>query len=220
MINSNLAGWTFALKKTLLPALAVVWLLAVVPGIHYLLAFEGTAGRQDSAPGEWPAGVPEFGDPNAPAMVVALHPRCSCSAATLTELEDTFAETGPKVNTILLITQPRGANYPWHDVSLYKQAQEALHARVVLDDDGAYAARFGAQTSGEVLFYSAASDSQARRLLFAGGVTAGRGQPGENAGIELLKAAYHGRKRLSPASTPVFGCGLFGTHFASNGGSR
>ena len=220
MNHLNPARWTFGLKKTLFPALAVLWLLAVIPGIRYLLAYEGTAGMQDKAPAEWPAGVPQFGEPDTPTMVVALHPRCSCSAATLTELEEAFAETGPKVSTVLLIAQPRGADYQWHDVKLYREAQQALHARVVLDDGGAYAARFGAQTSGEVLFYSAAAGGQPRKLLFSGGVTGSRGRADENASIELLKAAYHGRRRLTPASTPVFGCGLFGTQFAGNGSGR
>ena len=216
MNHLNLARWTAGLKKTLFPALAALWLLAVIPGVRYLLAYEGTAGRQDTAPAEWPTAVPEFGEPGTPTMVVALHPRCSCSAATLTELVDAFAKAEPKVSTVLLIAQPRGADYRWHDVKLYQEAQQALHARVVLDDDGAYAARFGAQTSGEVLFYSAATSGEPRRLLFSGGVTGSRGQADENASIELLKAAYHGRRRLTPASTPIFGCGLFGTQSASN----
>ena len=202
-------------RKTILPALAVTWLLAAVPGIRYLMAYEGTAGKQGAAPVLWPASVPETGDSRLPTLVVALHPRCSCSAATLEELQGAFETSSKPFNSVLLISEPKGANYKWQDVHLYREAQETLHATVILDEDSAYAAQFGAQTSGEVLFYSANEHGQ-RELLFAGGVTGGRGMTGDNQGIELLKAAFHGRKREGHARTHVFGCGLFAPALAES----
>ena len=73
------------------------------------------------------------------------------------------------------------------------------------DVDGVEAARFGAETSGEVVLYSPRG-----RLLFRGGITGVRGHEGDNLGLQRLIAA------LSSASSPpaavaesqVFGCAL------------
>ena len=156
-------------------ALAVVWGLALVPGIWYLLAFETTPGLQSSPASAWPAHFVPEQDPRLPTLVVALHPRCSCSQATLAELEEAAKHFDHPYNAILLIDVPRGADYQWREVSFYREAQQALHAKVILDEDGRLAASFGALTSGEVFFYSAADKTSRRSLLFAGGVTGSRG---------------------------------------------
>ncbi|ADW67132.1 hypothetical protein [Granulicella tundricola] len=192
-----------------MPALGLVWLLAMVPGVRYLLAYEHTAGSQGTAPRGWPKGMPQVGDAALPTLVVALHPRCSCSQATLAELEEAAQGFGHPYNAVLLIYRPKGSDYEWQKVDLYRDAQKALHARVMLDDDGQYSAAFGAETSGEVLYYSAAKGAAGRRLLFSGGVTGSRGMVGGNDGIEALKSAFKLDREPEHAKTPVFGCGLF-----------
>jgi hypothetical protein len=144
---------------------------------------------------------------------VVLHPRCSCSRATLAELQEAAAGFKAPYNAVLLIAQPKGADASWQNASLYREAQRALHAQIVLDEDGRMAERFGALTSGDVRFFSAEAANSNRTLRFAGGVTGSRGMTGQNAGILALQRAFaeetQGRVAGSPARTPVFGCGLF-----------
>jgi len=198
-------------KRLVLPALAGLWILALVPGIRYLLAFERTPGGEAPPAVTWPVELATNQDPHLPTLVVALHPRCSCSQATLAELDEAAKDFDRPFNAILLIDQPRGANYEWRQVSFYREAQQALHAKVVLDDDGLLAAHFGALTSGEVFLYSAEDRSSKRSLLFAGGVTAARGMIGPNKGVEALKLAFQTNTHAQHASSPVFGCALFAT---------
>lgn len=198
-------------KRLVLPAIAGLWILALVPGIRYLLAFERTPGGEAPPAVVWPVQLATNQNPHLPTLVVALHPRCSCSQATLTELDEAAKDFGHPFNAILLIDQPRGANYEWRQVSFYREAQQALHAKVILDDDGLFAARFGALTSGDVFLYSSEDSSAKRSLLFAGGVTASRGMIGPNKGIEALKLAFKTNSHVQHASSPVFGCALFAT---------
>jgi hypothetical protein len=202
------ARFNFRWRSAVLPALTAVWLLAMVPGVRYLFAYEATAGRQGTAPGGWPAKMASLGDAKLPTMVIALHPKCSCSQATLSELELAAKDFDHPYNAVMLIYTPHGASYEWQNVRFYREAQEALHAKVILDEDGKMARIFGMLTSGDVLYYSAEKEGSPRRLLFAGGVTGSRGMTGSNVGIESLKTAFKTGDEPEQARTPVFGCGL------------
>lgn len=197
-----LARW----RRAIAPALVLLWVLAALPGIRSLLAFESTPGRQAAAALHWPARLLSGQNAGLPTLIVVLHPRCTCSQATLEELAEASREFDRPYNAIFLIDQPHASGFQWEKVSFYRAAQKALHARVVLDEDGHLGASFGALTSGEVFLYSAEAGSSARSLLFAGGVTPGRGMLGSNQGIEGLKLAFKGQGQAK--QTPVFGCAL------------
>lgn len=192
----------------LLAFMAVLWILALVPGVRYLLKFENTAGKQGLAASDWSSAALRSGDPHLPTLLVALHPKCSCSDATLSELEDAAQTFHGPYNAILLIDPPQGTTFDWQKINSYREAQKALRAAVVLDPGGKLAAGFGAFTSGDVLLYSAEDTHSRRSLLFAGGVTAARGMVGSNRGVEALEAAFHHPGNNLHATAPVFGCGL------------
>ena len=200
---------TFKPRNLLLVCASVLWLIALIPGVRYLLAFEGTAGKQGLAPSDWQNTALSAGDPRLPTLLVMLHPKCSCSNATLSELQDAAQSFDHPYNAILLIDPPQGTSFDWRNISAYRDAQKALHASVVLDDNGKVAASFGVFTSGDVLFYSAEDSHRHRSLLFSGGVTGGRGMVGSNRGIASLTAAFQNSGQNFHATTPVYGCGLF-----------
>jgi hypothetical protein len=179
-----------------------LWCLALIPGVGYLVTYETKAGVQRGAPHRWPSGTGLARRDDFPTLIVALHPRCSCSQATLTELEEMAQELNRPFHAILLIYEPRGTDFDLRNVSFYKEAQTALHAEVVLDEDGRKAAMFGAETSGQILLYGAAG-----ALMYQGGVTGGRGEVGDNAGLISLKRAI--ADQVPEPGSPVYGCGLF-----------
>jgi hypothetical protein len=88
----------------------------------------------------------------------------------------------------------------WTPTELWRAAEALPDARVGWDVGGAEARRFGARTSGHVVLYD-----RAGRLLFQGGVTAARGQAGDNAGKDAVIALLT-QGRAERAATPVFGC--------------
>jgi hypothetical protein len=216
--------------QRMLPLLLVVWLAALIPAAQKLLRFEWTQGSMAQAPAKLSgAGIAYAETPDdrhAGLLVVAIHPLCSCTRATLKELEDSAAAWKQPYRATLLVYKAKAisGDFDWHQAAYIRDAKQALHADVVMDEAGEQAARLGALTSGEVLYYSAADEHGARRLLFSGGVTAGRGMEGENNGIDALERAVQlttssNLQNLTASHPPVYGCGLASLSNSNSGGS-
>jgi len=76
-----------------------------------------------------------------------------------------------------------------------------------VDENGAEAQRFQSKTSGQTVLYAPSGE-----LLFHGGITIARGHEGDNPGVDVIESLLQ-HKDAAPvaASTPVFGCELFGS---------
>ena len=210
------------MKRRLALGLAlIVWSGAAVVGVHQAIAYETAAGAARGAPASWPSdsrierGV-------AGTIVMFVHPDCPCTRASLGELaaaiDDAHAADAADA------AHATHAAHAAHAADAAHAAQAAA-PRVVLvavgsgdvatarvpgaiafrDPDAAEARRFGAETSGFVLYYDAGG-----ALRFAGGVTGSRGHTGDNVGRELLARALRGGPDAAPgiALHAVFGCAL------------
>ena len=136
-------------------------------------------------------------------LVVFIHPRCSCSRATLGELDRLIASASRNVDTYILFERPIGMPPGWERAYLWNTAQHISGAHVLTDINGIEARRFGAQTSGQTYLYS-----QTGRLEFSGGITPMRGHYGDSAGRYAILSALAGHTS-SYRSTKVYGCALF-----------
>jgi len=177
---------------------ASVWIVGIVFGVRQLQHFEGTPGAIGPTPAEWPAGSDVVRDARLMTLVMLIHPQCSCTQASLTELAEVMERAGGRVSAWVLFVQPQNAPHSasWH---------EAAHlpgVHVGLDPNGVQAARFGALTSGYVVLYDVAG-----RLRFSGGITAARGHAGKNMGRNQLVAMLDDTT-LPPQRHAVFGCPL------------
>jgi hypothetical protein len=184
-------------------ALGVVW------GALVLVAFVGmarlgqAAGALEPAPAKWPAGVALARTDGRPVMVVALHPECPCSRATVSELERLLAGRAGEVDVHVLFVRPQGLARDPVLSSLWSRVVKIPGVTARVDDGGSIAAAFHALTSGQVLLYDGSG-----ALRFSGGITASRGHEGDSAGREAVAAALDGRP--AAAGALVFGCSLFG----------
>ncbi len=179
---------------------ATVWMLGIGFGVMKVQRFESTPGAVALTPAEWPAGSKIARDPDRMTLVMLIHPQCSCTHASLTELAAVMERARGRVNAWVLFVQPesvpRGAT--WHE------AAQLSGVHVDLDPHGAEAVRFGALTSGYLVLYDSAG-----RLRFSGGITGARGHAGDNMGrhelLTMLDATTPGTQRHT-----VFGCALDG----------
>lgn len=89
----------------------------------------------------------------------------------------------------------------WVHSDLWNLARAILGVQVS-EDDGTEARRFGAATSGQTMLYDARG-----RLVFSGGITAGRGHFGDSAGLSSLESILRGEP-AEFSRTNVFGCAL------------
>jgi len=185
-------------------AVALAWIVAVTLGMRVLLAYEYTAGAAAAAPNAWPQSTHVPAPRQRPALVLLMHPQCSCSRATLSELARLMAHVHGRVDAYVLMLDPfSGRNDEWAQSHLWTTAAAIPGVRVMLDHDGADARRFGASTSGQALLYDISG-----RLRFNGGITDARGHEGDNAGRASLESLLlHGT--AATGHTSVFGCGLF-----------
>lgn len=139
--------------------------------------------------------------PNRPLLVMALHPRCPCSEASLAELGDLLARSRGACDALLLQYHPETDASGW-STAVAPQPLGGVTARVVLDPGGKLAAALGAATSGHVILADAHGT-----VRFAGGLTVSRGHrgraPAQNAILEMLQGG-----NPSLTSAPVYGCTL------------
>jgi hypothetical protein len=189
--------------RALYVAAFLLWATCVGSGLARLWDYENGPGVAASAPGTWPENevIPP---PNRRAtLVLLIHPQCSCSQATIAELERLQAHVDDEIDTYVLMLSPSGAGRDWVRSPLWRKAAAIRGVTIIADHGGRQAARFGGFTSGQALLYDASA-----RLVFSGGITASRGHEGDNAGRSAIERLAR-QERADRRSTFVFGCALF-----------
>lgn len=186
--------------SSILTALVVGWFGVLLVGFYVIIEYEVSAGT---------AGVRLAGETQLDAslahrrrLTLFIHPRCSCSRATIAELARVMEAAGDTTDAQVLFVQPPGNPDDWTRTELWKAAELIPGVQVGVDLDGRLAATFGATTSGHAVL-----DDGSGRPLFSGGITGARGHFGANASsdglIDLLKT-----DRIAELQPPVFGCPL------------
>jgi hypothetical protein len=117
-------------------------------------------------------------------------------------LQRVLARRPGRAKLNVLLFKPANEPASWASSLTSRALANLADTQTWLDDDGREAARFGAVTSGQLLIYEAGG-----RLLFAGGITALRGQSEANAASEALEALLDARQ-TELKKAPVFGCSL------------
>jgi glyoxylase-like metal-dependent hydrolase (beta-lactamase superfamily II) len=199
------ANVTHSSKKILITAfVSASWMTALALGARALLHYETTPGSAGTVGNKWPAAstIQRAGD--KPTLVMLAHPHCPCSAASVAELAEIMAHSAGRVNAYVLFLKPAGAGEDWDDTALRRTAANIPGVKVLTDDGGTEAARFGAETSGHTLVFD-----EKGTLLFSGGITASRGHIGTNPGSDAALAAAKG-ETIARDHTPVFGCSFTG----------
>lgn len=176
------------------------WGLACAAGLSLFWQYKGT-GQQPSAVNTWPHDTGIQLEGQEPTLLMFLHPRCPCTRASLQELERVLREAG-KAGATFVVYQPEEAELGWQVSPLIEAIRAWPEAKIVWDERGEIAAKFGAATSGQVQLYRPNG-----ACLFNGGITRMRGHEGINAASEQLLAALQG-KQSTLAPTAVYGCAL------------
>lgn len=179
----------------------VLWIALVLLGYGWMANYATTPGVLAAVPSIWKDDLGLGPLPEEGIIVVFLHPRCPCSNASLTELEEVVSSSKtPPIHLVIFV--PERGTEDWTHTTAVSRARALAGASVVWDERGILAARFGVKTSGHVLCYDGSGT-----LQFAGGITAMRGHVGPNRGQTALVDLSAG-KPPKATTTPVFGCSL------------
>ena len=188
-------------------ALTLVWAACLAAGSLLLVSHEFSPGASAAAPAGWPQDTALELSASTPTLLLFAHPRCPCTAATISELDRFLSRRGSGFSSTIVFVRPESVQEAWAHTANVAAARR-IPSTQILFDDGGLAEAFGAKTSGTAFVFDTIGV-----LRYQGGLTASRGHEGLNAGIEALESIASGRP---PAvqTLPVFGCGLFSAHAA------
>jgi hypothetical protein len=182
--------------------LLIIWMLAVGVGFYLLLEYAAAPGEVGRPITAWPVDSRLARDPSRANLVLAVHPHCPCSRATIDALAEVMNHCQGLATAHVLFF--RSAHLPegWERTALWNDAVAIPGVTAIADEDSLEAVRFGVETSGHTVLFSASGE-----LLFSGGITVSRGHQGSNPGMESLIACLtQGKQDRTP--WPVFGCPL------------
>ena len=174
-----------------------LWLVGIVAGFGALQAYSARAGPARAPSDPAYAFLAAHQTPGRPLLVMAVHPRCPCTDASLAELGDLLARSKGGCDALLLQYHPAG----WPAEPAF-QILGGVRVPVVPDPNGATADKLGAETSGHCIFVDARG-----AIRFYGGLTVARGHRGRSPAQDaILEVVAGGSPGLT--SAPVYGCAL------------
>ena len=198
-------------NRIILAAAGALWLSMIAAGVGALWGYESTPGAAAAAPVMWPAASRIKPDADRATLVMSAHPHCPCTRASINELSRLMTQAQGRVTAYVLFVRPRGFSDEWVQSDLWESAAAIPGVTPLMDDGGAEAALFRAETSGQTVLYDAAGN-----LLFRGGITSARGHAGDNAGRTAIVSLLTSDE-AEDRETPVFGCPLFARKECSAG---
>jgi hypothetical protein len=182
---------------------ALLSVSAISYGIGAVYSFESTPGALGVTPQRWPELSHITPDAGHYSLVMLVHTQCSCTGASLDELQSIMTTSRGALSAWVLFAEPTGMDAGLGQSSTWAQARRIPNVSVRLDPNGTEAAHFGALTSGHVVLYD-----RSGALIFSGGITAMRGHGGDNLGRRSVLDLLDGRPLKRVDRHPVYGCPL------------
>lgn len=193
---------------------AGLWLSLAAIGFGCLWHHSTAPGDPGRAPARWPAGAAIELASGGWTLVLLAHPRCPCTRASLGELDRLMAAAGGRLHACVLLYAPTTSAEDWPRTDLWRTAAAIPGVTVRRDPGGRLARLLGAETSGQVVVYDPRG-----ALVFAGGITPGRGHAGDSRGrasiLDLLE-----RGRTEDPRAPVYGCPILGEESGTEPGGE
>lgn len=182
---------------------AFLWALVMVGGFFKLSLFTGTPGELGKPPAYWPE-IPGITlHPGRSTIIMAVHPRCPCSVASLAELAIVMGKFKRRVQAKVLFYAPKEMERDWAQTDLWASTKSIPGVEAIIDSDGTMAKLFNVATSGHTILYDSMGS-----LVFSGGITASRGHAGANTGRSAITEFLVGQDPRVH-ETFVYGCHLF-----------
>lgn len=179
-----------------------MWVSCIGVAFSRLERYGATPGKSGSLAPQGTHFLEAHRQRDRPLLVMAVHPRCPCSDASLGELGDLLARARGACDALLLEYRPEEGGAGWGTEDPPARELGGVRVKVLADPDGRLAASLGAVTSGHVVL----ADAQGR-LRFQGGLTPSRGHRGRTPGQDAILEMIAGGSPTLVASR-VFGCSL------------
>ncbi len=189
-------------SSIVLTTLGALWLLAIVVGTFVLMKYEYTPGIAKIPGSQWPSASQIPLSKDRSTLIMFAHPQCPCTRSSIAELARLIAHCKIQAKAYVLFISPKSMPFGWEKTDLWRSAQIIPGVTVLSDINGIEANRFNAVISGQTMIYDTKG-----KLIFSGGITASRGQEGDNLGLNSAILALQVQP-LKNQTTSVFGCSL------------
>jgi len=180
---------------------ALLWTTTIGAMYRAIRRFESTPGRAADALASWPAASRIPRAPGEWRLVMLIHPHCSCSRASISELERIIEKSPPSLRTYIVVYRPSDFAQGWEKTDVFTAASHLPRTRIVLDQDGHEARLFHGFVSGQTYLYDGDG-----KLRFSGGITLLRGHAGFNSGSAEVMHIVN--SNAGSGTHPVFGCAI------------
>ena len=118
------------------------WLAINVIGFAFVLQYETTPGVAAHSPTTWPPATAISRQPGVNTLILAVHPHCPCTRATLGELASIMAHTDRRLQACVLFLTPANCDPDWEKTDLWRTARAIPNTTVVSDFNGLQSSRF------------------------------------------------------------------------------
>lgn len=189
-------------RKRIYATLAIVaWAAALAVCFGALQRYAGAPGGAHSPSAAATEFIAQHRQPGRGLVVMAIHPRCPCTDASLIELGNMLRRSEGACDAVLLEYAPQDTPADWPVGAKYREVA-GLRVPIVRDPGGTLAVALGAETSGHLVF----ADAQGV-IRFHGGLTVSRGHQGRSAAQDAILAVLK-NKESALTTAPVYGCGF------------
>lgn len=182
--------------------LIVLWAIAL-GAVYFIFLRYSVASERNSGADIQTNWIQKYTSIGRPTLFFFLHPKCSCSLASLTELENILRENVSYIKVIGVVSVRSAVDQEFMNSESVLRMKELKDIEMYYDIGSTETRNLGISTSGHVLFYD-----QVGELRYTGGITSSRGHVGDSIGkFELsnrLKEIYSEQKFVAD----VYGCGF------------
>jgi hypothetical protein len=190
-------------KRALLYGALGLWLVVVLGAFGMVWRYKTEPGATGAAPATWPAQSKLVPATDKANLVLFAHPQCPCTRASMAELAHLAVELGGRAQIHVVLVRPKETDPGFEDGTIADRAAAIAGARVMVDDGGIEAERFGAKTSGATVLYT-----RSGQLAFSGGLTTARGHEGRGPAEDRIVSVVNGDAKKPFETAPTFGCEL------------
>lgn len=183
-------------------AVAATWLGLAVTGLGWLGTYKQAPAETRRPPQLTPAELQRLGGDAPWTVVMAIHPRCPCTRASLEAVARLLANRSGRVSATFLLVNPAEAPTNFANTAIVEAAKKIPGTKLVVDD-GSLATKLGMEVSGSAVCFDAAGVPR-----FWGGLTPSRGHAGDCRGLDALAVLCDGLALDHTATSTAFGCRL------------
>ena len=96
-------------RNLLIVAVCAAWLGAATAGLSALYRYEARPGLAAASPVQWPVPSHIVLDSRKHTLVMFVHPQCSCSVASISQLDHIVARVGDRLAVYVMAVIPEGS---------------------------------------------------------------------------------------------------------------